>query len=92
VPRNEAVRKALKPVYETFEGWSEDVSNIRRFADLPPSARRYVAGMVRGILDVAYEGVSRPDNLPNLRFLGVGPGPSQIIKDVPSTKELLTIR
>jgi adenylosuccinate synthase len=91
VPRNEAIRKSLKPVYEIYPGWAEDVSNIRHFADLPVSARRYVAGMVRGILDVAYEGVSRPSVLPNMRYLGVGPDPSQIIKDVPATAELVKI-
>jgi adenylosuccinate synthase len=47
--------------------------------------------MVRAILEVAYEGVSWPANLPNLRYLGVGPGTSQIIKDVPSTEELVRI-
>jgi adenylosuccinate synthase len=91
VPRNEAFRKALRPVYETYPGWSEDVSNIRRFRDLPANARRYVAGMVRGILDVAYEGISRPAILPNMRYLGVGPDPSQIIKDVPATAELIRL-
>ena len=89
VPRNEAVRKSLRPVFESFPGWAEDVSNVRHFADLPANARRYVAGMVRGILDVAYAGEPWPAALPNLRYLGVGPGPSQIIKDVPSTAELV---
>jgi adenylosuccinate synthase len=88
VPRNEAVRKSLKPVYERFPGWAEDISNVRHFADLPGNARRYVGAMVRAILDVAYEGVARPASLPNLRYLGVGPGPSQVIKDVPPTAEL----
>jgi adenylosuccinate synthase len=88
VPRNEAVRKSLRPVYARYPGWSEDISGVRRFADLPPNARRYVAGMVKSILDVAYAGEARPANLPNLRYLGVGPAPSQIIKDVPSTAEL----
>jgi adenylosuccinate synthase len=89
VPRNEAFRKALRPVYEDYPGWAEDISGVRRFADLPANARRYVAGMVRSLLDVAYEGISRPAALPNLRYLGVGPGPSQIIKDVPPTAELV---
>jgi adenylosuccinate synthase len=91
VPRNEAVRKLLRPVYNRFPGWAEDISGVRHFADLPANARRYVAGMVRAILEVAYEGVSWPANLPNLRYLGVGPGTSQIIKDVPSTEELVRI-
>jgi adenylosuccinate synthase len=91
VPRNEAVRKSLRPVFETYPGWAEDISNVRRFGDLPANARRYVAGMLRGILDVAYAGESRPARLPNLRYLGVGPGPSQIIKDVPATEELVRL-
>jgi adenylosuccinate synthase len=76
-------------VYERFPGWAEDISGVRHFADLPANARRYVAGMVKAILDVAYEGVSWPASLPNLRYLGVGPGTSQIIKDVPPATELL---
>jgi adenylosuccinate synthase len=91
VPRNEAVRKALRPVYTRYPGWAEDISQVRHFADLPVNARRYVAGMVKGIVDVAYSGESRPGVLPNLRYLGVGPGPSQIIKDLPSTLELIKL-
>jgi adenylosuccinate synthase len=91
VPRNEAVRKALRPVFTSYPGWPEDISGVRRFADLPGNARRYVAGMVKGILDVAYAGETRPAVLPNLRYLGVGPGPSQIVKDVPATEELLRL-
>jgi adenylosuccinate synthase len=92
VPRNEAVRKALVPVYERFPGWAEDISGVRRFADLPANARAYVGGMVRAVLDVAYAGEPRPPVLPNLRYLGVGPGTSQIIKDVPPTAELARLR
>jgi adenylosuccinate synthase len=89
VPRNEAVRKTLRPIYDKYPGWPEDISGVRRFADLPANARRYVAGMVRGILNVAYAGETPPASLPNLRYLGVGPGPSQIIKDVPATRDLV---
>jgi adenylosuccinate synthase len=31
-----------KPVYEYFEGWSEDISGARTMDDLPPAAQRYV--------------------------------------------------
>src|SRR5882724_11151324 len=34
VPRNEAVRKSLRPIYTRHAGWSEDVSQIRRFTEL----------------------------------------------------------
>ena len=88
VPRNEAVRKSLRPVYASYPGWSEDVSRVRRFADLPPNARRYVGGMVRHVIDVACAGEPGPASLPNLRYLGVGPEPSQLIKDVPPAAEL----
>lgn len=91
VPRNEAVRKTLRPVYEKHAGWSEDISTVRRFADLPKNAQKYVAAMVRATLNVAYHGEKWPATLPNLRYLGVGPEPSQIIKDVPPTAELVKL-
>lgn len=88
VPRDDAFRRTLKPVYEWVPGWSEDLSSIRKFADLPINAKRYVAEVVFAILEIAY-GKTRPDILPNLRYIGVGPLRSQIIKDVPTTAELL---
>ncbi|MSU23758.1 MAG: adenylosuccinate synthase [Opitutus sp.] len=93
VPRNEAVRKTLQPVYTRHAGWAEDISKIRCFVDLPKNAQRYVAAMMKTTLDVAYAGESWPaaEKLPNLRYLGVGPDPSQIIKDVPATAELVKL-
>jgi adenylosuccinate synthase len=93
VPRNEAVRRTLRPVYSKHPGWSEDISQIRRFTDLPPQAQQYIAAMMKSTLDVAYAGESWPaaTRLPNLRYLGVGPEPSQVIKDVPPTAELVTL-
>lgn len=91
VPRNEAIRKTLRPVYEKHPGWSEDISKVRHFTDLPRNAQLYVAAMMRGILAVAFQGESLPATLPNLRFLGVGPEPSQIIKDIPATAELIKL-
>jgi adenylosuccinate synthase len=90
VPRNEAVRRTLRPVYTAHPGWSEDVSGVRHFKDLPVNAQRYVAAMVRSLIQVAY-GDKLPAQLPNLRYLGVGPLPSQLIKDVPSTAELIKL-
>jgi adenylosuccinate synthase len=46
--------------------------------------------MVRSLVQVAY-GDQLPAVLPNLRYLGVGPQPSQIIKDVPPTAELIKL-
>ncbi|TAG32731.1 MAG: adenylosuccinate synthase, partial [Verrucomicrobia bacterium] len=56
VPRNDALRKTLRPVYEAYAGWSEDVSHVRHFADLPKNAQKYVGGMMRSMLAVAYHG------------------------------------
>ena len=91
VPRNEAVRKTLRPVYSRHPGWTEDISRVRTFAGLPIEARGYVAAMVRSLVEVAYgaDAARFPKMLPNLRYLGVGPDPSQIIKDVPPTAELI---
>ena len=33
------------PVYEEFDGWTEDISAARRFEDLPPAAQRYVLAL-----------------------------------------------
>jgi adenylosuccinate synthase len=34
-----------RPVYEYFEGWSEDISAARRFEDLPKAAQQYVVAL-----------------------------------------------
>ncbi|MFT3828310.1 MAG: adenylosuccinate synthetase [Opitutaceae bacterium] len=91
VPRHEEFRKTLTPVYERHVGWAEDISEARQWSDLPPAAQRYVAAMMKAIVGCAYAGEPLPAELPNLRYLGVGPLPSQIIKDIPSTTELLKL-
>ena len=89
VPRNESIRKSLKPVYQEYAGWKDDISKARSFDELPAEAKAYIAGMMRAILDSAYHGEKWPETLPNLRFVGVGPMPSQVIRDIPDTRELL---
>ena len=88
VPRDDTFRRTLRPVYKFLPGWSEDLSGIRKFSDLPSAAQRYVAEVLAAIVAVAY-GENRPAELPNLRYIGVGPLRSQIIKDVPPTDVLL---
>jgi adenylosuccinate synthase len=34
---------ACQPVYESIEGWTEPTKGVRRFAELPAGARRYIA-------------------------------------------------
>ncbi|MCB1120005.1 MAG: adenylosuccinate synthetase [Verrucomicrobiae bacterium] len=90
VPRDENFRAQLQPVFEEYAGWSEDISQIRSFSDLPSNAQCYVAGMVKATCDVAYASQT-PKQMVNLRYIGVGPDPEQIIKDVPETRELLKL-
>jgi adenylosuccinate synthase len=40
IPTGDLAR--AKPVYESFEGWTEDLSRARSLEDLPRTARRYV--------------------------------------------------
>jgi len=91
VPRNGELQGTLRPNYIQLPGWSEDISTIRSFRKLPINAQRYIAAMVKTTLDVAYRGHQIPDVMPNLRYVGVGPLPSQIIRDIPETAELLKL-
>lgn len=93
VPRDVAVHRAVKPIYRQYAGWSEDISGVRTFDNLPLAAKRYIAGMVLHTLEVAYgENQTRwPDTIPQLRYVGVGPNPSQIIKDVPEVRDLVKL-
>ena len=45
VPADAAVLKECEPVYETFDGWEEDLSHCRTFDDLPTNARAYVRAL-----------------------------------------------
>ena len=42
-PSDTARLAACEPVYETMPGWSTPTQGVRRFADLPEAARRYIA-------------------------------------------------
>ena len=91
MPRDDSYRRTLKPVYKMVPGWSEDISGVRSFADLPEAAKHYVAWMLKALVDVANHGDHHKNKIPNLRYIGVGPEPSQIIKDVPAVEELLKL-
>ena len=69
-------------------GWSENISGIRRFADLPEAAQNYVAWLMKALVEVANYGDSQQSRVPNLRYIGVGPEPNQIIKDIPAYSNL----
>src|SRR5216684_4367278 len=42
-PSDSAELAACQPVYESWPGWSTPTRGVRRFADLPENARRYIA-------------------------------------------------
>lgn len=42
MPCHQTILHKCTPVYEKFEGWSEDVSRVKNFEDLPKQARNYI--------------------------------------------------
>jgi adenylosuccinate synthase len=55
-----------RPIYRQFDGWWEDLSDCRRFSDLPANARRYVEAM-EGMIGVP------------ISLVGVGPSRDESI-------------
>jgi adenylosuccinate synthase len=55
------------PIYKTFKGWNEDLSNIRKYKDLPLNAKKYI------------EYISKTLNLP-ISYISVGSDRKQTIK------------
>lgn len=39
--------ETVEPIYETLPGWSEDITGIERYEDLPEAARSYLQFLVR---------------------------------------------
>ena len=92
VPRDIDTHRSLKPVFVQLPGWEQDISKVRTFDNLPMNAKRYIATMIKATLDVALgEQVMWPETIPNLRYVGVGPDPDQIIRDIPPTRELILL-
>lgn len=57
----------VEPVYRSFRGWKEDLRGIRKFADLPKNAQRYV------------EAIEKIAGVP-VRFVSNGPEREAVIK------------
>jgi adenylosuccinate synthase len=66
LPFGPADLSPYEPVYEELPGWSEDVSRVRKWADLPAAARHYI----QAIADLA--GVP-------VRLVSVGPERDQLV-------------
>ena len=41
-PFNQNVLNSAEPVYETFDGWTDDISTVKSFEDLPNTAQSYI--------------------------------------------------
>jgi adenylosuccinate synthase len=66
LPMNQAEFARAVPIYETFPGWTEDISKARTLDDLPRNARDYVAALEKMI--------KAP-----ISAIGVGPGRDETI-------------
>lgn len=60
MPSNLEILAASEPEYETLPGWTEDISNVKKFDDLPENCRKYILRIE--------ELVGVP-----VRWIGVGP-------------------
>jgi len=65
-PANKARLSKAEPVYETMPGWSDDLTEVCSFQDLPVNAQNYVRRIE--------EHIGKP-----ITFVGVGPKRSQTI-------------
>ncbi|MFM7860147.1 MAG: adenylosuccinate synthetase, partial [Candidatus Nanopelagicaceae bacterium] len=66
VPASQTDFHHAKPIYEYLDGWTEDISNCKRFEDLPINAQKYVKYL---------EKISGAP----MSAIGVGPGRDQTI-------------
>lgn len=41
-PQSQKIFKQCQPVYEEVPGWKEDITQVRRFEDLPQAAKNYI--------------------------------------------------
>ena len=41
-PYKESIHYKAEPVYQTFDGWTEDISSVKNFEDLPKNAQTYI--------------------------------------------------
>jgi adenylosuccinate synthase len=65
-PADAAVLARIKPIYQTVEGFSEEITHCRRWSELPPAAQRYI------------EMIERFIGVP-VRMVSVGPERSQTL-------------
>ena len=62
MPVNQSDFHHATPIYESFPGWTEDISSARTFADLPANAQNYVQAI---------------EKISGARFSAIGVGPAR---------------
>ncbi len=62
MPVNQSDFHHATPIYESFPGWTEDISSARTFADLPANAQKYVHAI---------------EKISGARFSAIGVGPAR---------------
>ena len=59
-PYKESIHYKAEPVYQAFDGWTEDISSVKNFEDLPKNAQTYIKA-IEDFIDVP------------ITFISVGP-------------------
>ena len=65
-PYQQSIFYDAEPVYETFEGWSEDITSITNFDELPDNAKKYI-NAIENFIEIP------------ITFISVGPERNQNI-------------
>jgi adenylosuccinate synthase len=65
-PADLKVLAECKPIYETLPGWTEEISHIRKFEDLPENTRNYlkrIEELVETPIDIISIGPGREETI-----------------------------
>ena len=65
-PYQQSILYNAQPVYETFEGWEEDITSIKNFEELPQNAKKYI-NAIENFIEIP------------ITFISVGPERNQNI-------------
>jgi adenylosuccinate synthase len=63
IPLTQSEFHHARPVYEFFDGWTDDLSEVRAFDDLPKTAQRYVLAL---------------EEMAGVRISAIGVGPDRV--------------
>ena len=60
-PYDQKILNSAEPVYETFDGWMDDISAVKSFEDLPDNAQSYIKA-IETFIAVSYTHLTLPTN------------------------------